>query len=363
MPSRSRLRRASRRRLRGRPQRRCPADRRRRATLREGGRQPGLLAEADRSSLNSVATRDREAGSSERRRRSEGPCATPSTPRGRGPKPKGRSRGCARSRRPDPSVLIIGVAVSSRNAAGYGPRRPLTKTSGSVVICRRSAGETAGYAALLSPRRESRLRHTGTVAIVDGPAMFFRAVGRFGGARGVRALRRLRATRARKAKEQVEFGIKVAQNGLWHEAIYRWEKAVEIDPTYAAACNNLAIAYEQKGNFDKARKAYEKALQLDPNNLMIRQNYELFKEINDRAKRRSDSLASRSAWPCCAALPPARTSTRSRSRRRSSRRWTCRRSSACSSPASSPAAPRTWTRTSRRCGCCAASCARSRRCA
>jgi Tfp pilus assembly protein PilF len=91
-----------------------------------------------------------------------------------------------------------------------------------------------------------------------------------------------------KAKEQVEFGVKVAQNGLWKEAAYRWEKAVEIDPTYAAAWNDLAIAYEQQGNFDQARKAYEKALQLDPKNLMIRQNYDLFKEINDRAKRRSD---------------------------------------------------------------------------
>ena len=32
----------------------------------------------------------------------------------------------------------------------------------------------------------------------------------------------------------------------------------------------------------KAREAYEKALALAPNNLQIRQNYELFKEINDR---------------------------------------------------------------------------------
>ena len=84
------------------------------------------------------------------------------------------------------------------------------------------------------------------------------------------------------AKAQVEFGISVAQRGLWREAIYRWEKAVEIDPTYAAAFNDLAIAYEHEGQLDKARKAYEKALELDPNNAQIRQNYELFKEINDR---------------------------------------------------------------------------------
>ena len=90
-----------------------------------------------------------------------------------------------------------------------------------------------------------------------------------------------------KSKEQVEFGIRVAQNGLWNEALYRWKKAVEIDPTYAAAWNNLAIAYEHEGKFEDAKKAYEKALELDPKNLMIRQNYDLFKEINDRTKRRS----------------------------------------------------------------------------
>jgi len=84
------------------------------------------------------------------------------------------------------------------------------------------------------------------------------------------------------AKEQVAFGINVAQRGLWREAIYRWEKAVEIDATYAAAYNDLAIGYEHEGQLDKARKAYEKALDLDPENTQIRQNYELFKEINDR---------------------------------------------------------------------------------
>lgn len=90
------------------------------------------------------------------------------------------------------------------------------------------------------------------------------------------------------AKEQVEFGIKVAQNGLWKEAAYRWEKATQLDPTYGAAWNNLAVAYEQQGNFDKARVAYEKAVELEPKNLLFRQNYDLFKEINDRTKRRRD---------------------------------------------------------------------------
>jgi len=90
------------------------------------------------------------------------------------------------------------------------------------------------------------------------------------------------------AKAEVEFGIKVAQQGLWREAIYRWERAVQIDPGYAAALNDLAVGYEHEGEFDKARDAYEKALSLEPDNVQIRQNFELFKEINDRASQGSD---------------------------------------------------------------------------
>ena len=88
------------------------------------------------------------------------------------------------------------------------------------------------------------------------------------------------------AKKPVEFGIQVAQKGLWREAIYRWERATQIDPSYAAALNNLAIAYEHEGELAKARSAYEKALELEPGNALIKQNYELFREINDRATRK-----------------------------------------------------------------------------
>ena len=70
------------------------------------------------------------------------------------------------------------------------------------------------------------------------------------------------------AQSQVEFGIKVAQRGLWQEAVFRWQRAAEIDPTYAPAFNNLGIAYEQLGKFEQAGKAYEKALELEPQNLL-----------------------------------------------------------------------------------------------
>jgi len=86
----------------------------------------------------------------------------------------------------------------------------------------------------------------------------------------------------------VEFGISVAQRGLWKEALYRWQRAVEIDPTYAEAYNDVAIAQEHEGRLSEAREAYEKALKLAPNNSIIRQNYELFREINDRTDRRQN---------------------------------------------------------------------------
>jgi Flp pilus assembly protein TadD len=88
------------------------------------------------------------------------------------------------------------------------------------------------------------------------------------------------------AKAQVDFGIKVAQKGLWKEATQRWETATKMDPMYAAAWNNLGIGYEQLGRFDDARQAYERAMELDPGNNFIRNNYDLFREIYDRQSRR-----------------------------------------------------------------------------
>ncbi len=98
--------------------------------------------------------------------------------------------------------------------------------------------------------------------------------------------------REQASREQVEFGIDVARMGLWREAIYRWEKAVELDPDNASARNNLAVAYEQSGTFDLANEEYERALELDSDNLYIRQNYELFREAYER-KKRTDRRARR----------------------------------------------------------------------
>ena len=90
------------------------------------------------------------------------------------------------------------------------------------------------------------------------------------------------------ARAQVKFGMEVAARGLWREAIYRWERATQLDPTYAQAFNNLAVGYEKEGQLEKARQAYERALTLAPKDEHIKQNYELFKEIHDRTGATTD---------------------------------------------------------------------------
>jgi len=92
---------------------------------------------------------------------------------------------------------------------------------------------------------------------------------------------------AKTAHEQVAFGLTVAQKGLWQEARFRFERAVAIDPQNAAALNDLAVSLEQMGEFDKARQCYEKALKLKPGDLYIRQNFDLFREADDKRNRKS----------------------------------------------------------------------------
>ncbi len=96
-----------------------------------------------------------------------------------------------------------------------------------------------------------------------------------------------RADERSDARAQVDFGIEVARLGLWKEAIFRWERAIDLDPTYPEAWNNLAIGFEQQGMLDQAREAYETALDLAPDNMAIEQNYDLFLEMNDRVSQSS----------------------------------------------------------------------------
>jgi tetratricopeptide (TPR) repeat protein len=50
----------------------------------------------------------------------------------------------------------------------------------------------------------------------------------------------------------------------WDEAIEAYRRVVTIDPTYAAAWNNLGLLLHRVGQYGEARAAYEAALKRDP---------------------------------------------------------------------------------------------------
>jgi Tfp pilus assembly protein PilF len=90
-----------------------------------------------------------------------------------------------------------------------------------------------------------------------------------------------------RADTQRQFGVRMAKMNLWREAMFRFHRAVEIQPDNAMAHNNLAVAYEANGNFDDALKEYREALRLDRSNQYIQKNYSRFVEFTQRSKKRA----------------------------------------------------------------------------
>jgi Flp pilus assembly protein TadD len=91
----------------------------------------------------------------------------------------------------------------------------------------------------------------------------------------------------RPSAEQVRFGIEAARRGLWLEARYRFERAVKLDDKNPAAHNNLAVACEQLGDFAQAQAAYEAARSLRPKDHSILQNFDLFREADEKRQHKA----------------------------------------------------------------------------
>jgi len=79
--------------------------------------------------------------------------------------------------------------------------------------------------------------------------------------------------------DELAFGRKAAEFGLWNEAIFRWERVVTKDPNNSDALNNLAVAYESVGNYEKAGNLYQAALDLDEDSQAIRKNLKRFRSF------------------------------------------------------------------------------------
>lgn len=89
-----------------------------------------------------------------------------------------------------------------------------------------------------------------------------------------------------KPATQDNFGVEMAQMNLWREAMFRFQRAVQLNPSDAMAHNNLAVAYEANGDFENAAKEYKEALRLDRSNSYIQKNYSRYTEFMSRSKKR-----------------------------------------------------------------------------
>lgn len=85
------------------------------------------------------------------------------------------------------------------------------------------------------------------------------------------------------------YGVEMARMDLWREAMFRFQRAVAIAPGDAMAHNNLAVACEANGDFERARKEYLEALRLDRTNSYIQKNYSRYVEFLSRGRKRPAS--------------------------------------------------------------------------
>jgi len=68
------------------------------------------------------------------------------------------------------------------------------------------------------------------------------------------------------------YGAELVKQGRIAEAIGEFQRAVELDPSFAAAQRNLGYAYDRQGNVEEAVAAYKKAIELEPGDMMTRNN-------------------------------------------------------------------------------------------
>jgi tetratricopeptide (TPR) repeat protein len=71
----------------------------------------------------------------------------------------------------------------------------------------------------------------------------------------------------------------MAKRELWNEALFRFHEAEKLDPANPHIQNNLGVAYEAVGEFDKALTHYQQALKGDPGSKEMKANYARFVEF------------------------------------------------------------------------------------
>ncbi len=87
------------------------------------------------------------------------------------------------------------------------------------------------------------------------------------------------APSSREIKQMIKFGISLGEQGLWKEALYRWQEALRYDPDNPQLHNNIAVALESQGDLEGARESYRRAEELAGRARYIDRNIADFEEL------------------------------------------------------------------------------------
>jgi tetratricopeptide (TPR) repeat protein len=83
----------------------------------------------------------------------------------------------------------------------------------------------------------------------------------------------------RQAELEMKAGVDAAKHGYWHEAKFRFERAMELSGSDGELWNNLAVAHEALGEHDEARAAYDRAKELLPTSRHVSRNMARFDQF------------------------------------------------------------------------------------
>jgi tetratricopeptide (TPR) repeat protein len=83
-------------------------------------------------------------------------------------------------------------------------------------------------------------------------------------ATGTISARRLLHHVPSQAQKEAKLAEKASQHGKTEEAIQHWQNAVQIDPEYMEAHNNLGVRYLYLKKYEEAAREFNKAVELEP---------------------------------------------------------------------------------------------------
>lgn len=94
---------------------------------------------------------------------------------------------------------------------------------------------------------------------------------------------------AQACSQHLKTGAVYAKNGNWTLAVDSFQKAIDADPTCAAAYYNLGVGLEAQGKLAQAREMYQKAAQLKADPLYISATASIERAISDRQRLEQQS--------------------------------------------------------------------------